>query len=497
MTPLVSMRHALGDPDLFGKVLAGPTWDAWRVMLIAAMGEALTEDERSTFTNLTGRAVEPLHRIDELWCVIGRRGGKTRAAALLAAYLAGLVDHGDVLAPGERGLLPIMSASVWQAAKAFAFVSGVFHAVPALAEMVTNETADTISLRNGIDIECRPASYRTIRGVTAVAIIADEVAFWRSDEVSRNPDTEILNAARPALSTTGGPLICITSPYGKRGEVWSAYKRDFGAGGDPLILVAKAPSRVMNPSLPQKVVDRAYERDATAASAEYGAEFRSDVMGFLDAAIVDSAIDRGVIVRPPLPNLRYRSGCDPSGGARDSFTLAISHDEGDVAVLDCLIEIKPPFNPSEATAQMAAALKSYRLTRTVGDRYAAEWVVEAFKKCGIGYEHSERDRSAIYLDALPLFTSGRVRLLDNPRLASQFANLERRTSIGGRDRVDHGPGGHDDLCNASALALITKVATPMVISAEVLKRSAMPTGRSRHYGQSTIDLYALSNHDRR
>ena len=44
-------------------------------------------------------------------------------------------------------------------------------------------------------------------------------------------------------------------------------------------------------------------------------------------------------------------------------------------------------------------------------------------------------------------------LLDNPRLVSQFAALERRSTPVGRDRVDHGPGGRDDCCNAAALAL--------------------------------------------
>jgi hypothetical protein len=103
-------------------------------------------------------------------------------------------------------------------------------------------------------------------------------------------------------------------------------------------------------------------------------------------------------------------------------------------------------------------LKSYGLSETVGDRYAAQWVVDAFAKCGITYRHSERDRSSIYLDALPLFTAGKVRLLDHKRLVSQFSSLERRTSSIGKDRVDHGPGGHDDLCNAAAGAMVLAAA---------------------------------------
>jgi hypothetical protein len=68
-------------------------------------------------------------------------------------------------------------------------------------------------------------------------------------------------------------------------------------------------------------------------------------------------------------------------------------------------------------------------------------VIEAFAKVGITYRHSDADRSAIYLDCLPLFTSGRARLIDSPRLISQFAGLERRTFSTGRDRVDHGRAG--------------------------------------------------------
>ena len=92
-----------------------------------------------------------------------------------------------------------------------------------------------------------------------------------------------------------------------------------------------------------------------------------------------------------------------------------------------------------ATSEVAALLKSYSCHSTMGDKYGAQWVVAAFQKCRIKYEHSERDRSAIYLDCLPLFTTGRARLIDSKRLVHQLALLERRTSSVGKDRVDHGP----------------------------------------------------------
>jgi hypothetical protein len=81
-----------------------------------------------------------------------------------------------------------------------------------------------------------------------------------------------------------------------------------------------------------------------------------------------------------------------------------------------------------------------------------------FDAAGIVYRNSDRDRSAIYSDVLPLFTSGRVRLLDDARIVSQFASLERKTSSGGKDVINHPVGGHDDLCNAVAGALVAATA---------------------------------------
>ena len=101
MTTFVTMRRALSDSHLLGQALGDDSWLAWRVLLIAAMGEALTDEERAIFTKLTGREREPGERVAELWCVIGRRGGKSRAIAALLVYLATMVDYRAQLVPGE------------------------------------------------------------------------------------------------------------------------------------------------------------------------------------------------------------------------------------------------------------------------------------------------------------------------------------------------------------------------------------------------------------
>lgn len=136
MKSRVSIRHALENPELLGTVLAGDTWLPWRSILIAAMGEELTAAERTLFQHVTGRPSEPLERVEELWAVVGRRGGKTRAASALAAYLACCVDYADKLAVGERGLILLIAQNTKQATVAFNYLAGLFRTVPALAELV-------------------------------------------------------------------------------------------------------------------------------------------------------------------------------------------------------------------------------------------------------------------------------------------------------------------------------------------------------------------------
>jgi len=95
-------------------------------------------------------------------------------------------------------------------------------------------------------------------------------------------------------------------------------------------------------------------------------------------------------------------------------------------------------------------LKAYGISTVEGDRYSGQFAQELFRKCGISYRIAERPKSELYLDLLPLLNSGKVELLDNPRLINQLCRLERRTSRGGKDSIDHAPGAHDDVCNSVA-----------------------------------------------
>ena len=142
MTPFVTMRRALSDTHLLGAALGGDSWLAWRILLIAAMGEPLTDEERAIFAKLTGREREPGERVDELWCVIGRRGGKSRAIAALLVYLATMVDYRSQLVLGERGVVLCLARTQEQSQVVLEYVAGIIEAAPMLAKMVVRRAAN-------------------------------------------------------------------------------------------------------------------------------------------------------------------------------------------------------------------------------------------------------------------------------------------------------------------------------------------------------------------
>ena len=237
-------------------------------------------------------------------------------------------------------------------------------------------------------------------------------------------------------------------------------------------------SRDLNSTLPQKVVDRALERDEASARAEYLAEFRSDIEAFIAREAIEACVATGVTVRSPLDSVFYRAFVDPSGGSNDAMTLAISHPEGNGVVLDCVVERKAPFNPDGVVWEFAQTLKSYRISAVTGDRYAGEWPRERFRAHGITYQPAEMNRSELYLAFLPMLNAGRADLLDSPRMLAQFVGLERRTSRAGKDTVNHAPGAHDDIANAVAGALVTRANEPMNITDEIIAMARDPKWRN-------------------
>jgi len=451
----LTLLDCIADPLLFAPWFKDPaTWTAWFAFIAALFALPMTADQLAIYRQCTGRDDPPSEQASEAWLVCGRRAGKSFVLALIAVFLACFHDYRRYLAPGERGTVFIIATDRKQARIILRYIRALLTNVPMLSRMIEREWAEGFDLSNSVTIEVATASFRSTRGFTLVACLLDELAFWPTDDTA-TPDVEVLNALRPGMATIpNAMLLCASSPYARRGALWDAYRRHYGKPGSP-VTVWKAPTRAMNGTVSQAVIDAAYEADPASAAAEYGAEFRSDVEAFIAREAIEACITPGCRERERVPGLRYSAFLDPAGGSgKDSFTLAIAHKEDGIAVLDAIRERKPPFSPEAVVSDYAAVLKSYGVSKVVGDRFAGEWVREPFKVHGISYAPSAKPKSDLYRDALPLINSRKCELLDDAKLLSQFVGLERRTARSGRDSIDHAPNAHDDLCNVVAGVLV-------------------------------------------
>jgi hypothetical protein len=448
-----TIDRALTDRKLLGAAL-GPIkpWKTWLAVMRAAFALGLdTDEERELFEHIAGDRPLPHKRVRELWCIVGRRAGKSRMAAALAVFIACFIQH--KLAAGEIGFVLVLASSRNQAQVVFAYIRGFLEASPILRQEIDSITTTEIRLKSGVIIGTHANSFRSIRGRTLLACIFDEVALWR-DEVSATPDVEVYRAVLPSLLASGGMLIGISTPYRKIGLLFTKHRDYFGVDSDD-ILVVQGPSTTFNPTLKQAAVDASIADDPEGATSEWEASFRTDLAAFFDEATIEAAVDRDRPLELPPRAHQYAAFVDPSGGRHDPFTICIGHEEGDSFVADVVRGTKPPFDPQEVVKSYAALLKDYNITEVTGDGYSEAWIETAFQDQGIAYKRSELKKSQLYLESLPLFTRGAISIPDHQQLLRELRLLERQTHRGGRDTIDHPKRGSDDFANVVCGAAAT------------------------------------------
>jgi len=446
----ISIIQAINDKNLFRPLFKDlKTWASWIVFLKSLFSLPMDEAELDLYRQCTGRTLPPERPFVEAFIPTGRRSGKSFVSSLLAVFLACFRSYEKYLAPGERAHIIIIAADRNQAQVIFRYVKGFIKSIPLLAAMVESEKTESIDLNNLVTIEVFTCSYKSVRGFTAAAVICDEIAFWRADD-GKNPGTEVLRALRPALATIpGAPLLAISSPYSRFGPLWDMFNKHYGRD-DSDVLIWRASSTLMNSTLNQKMIDREREQDPEAARAEWDAEFRSDLETFMPEEAITAVTIQGRFELLPMPNITYSAFVDPSGGRHDAACMAIAHVEDKKVILDVARQWKAPHVPAQVVQEQADILRSFGLSKVTGDRYAGAYPEQEYLKYGITYEASEKNKSEIYLDFLPLILSGSIELLDNKTLFNELRSLERRTRSGGHDSVDHPPRMHDDLANAVA-----------------------------------------------
>jgi len=447
----MNIIEAIEDPHLFRPLFRQPeTWAAWQVFLKAIFALPMTKDELGTYQTYTGRGAAPAKPLSEAFAIVGRRGGKSFISAIIACFLALFHDWTPYLAPGEVAWILVIATDRPQARNILGYIKGILQVSPLFTGMIEKDLTWEINLSNQVGVKVATCDYRTLRGYTVAGAILDELAYWRSE--GSNPSQEILTALRPALATIPGSLLLgISSPYGKTGPLYEVFQEKYGQD-DEDVLVWKAPTKIMNPTVRDSVINRAMKTDYAAAKSEWIAEFREDLASFVPPEVIEDLVIQGRYELPRIQGASYYAFVDPAGGSgKDSMALSIFHKEKDTEriIQDCIRAQRPPFNPKQCVKEFTRVLKSFGLSRVTGDKYSGDWCASTFREEGIQYENAKKTKAELYLDFLPLIMQGRLDLLDHRQTIIELKQLERVTGRG-RDIVDHPANLHDDCANVTA-----------------------------------------------
>jgi hypothetical protein len=283
---------------LFGRWFAGDSWKGWRTILKAAQGQPLSESERAFFASVAGGRSPPNKPVKELFCISGRRSGKDSVASGIAAHMAGSFQSNGLLRPGERATIACCAVDRTTSAILHRYISAYFREIPSLKALISRETSEGLELKNGVDIVIATSDFRAVRGRSYLLCVMDELAFFRDEDSSTNPDKEIYRSLAPGMTTIPQSLLIgITSPFKRSGLAYDRWAKYFGKD-DPRVLVIRAPTACLNPSIDESEIAAAMQDDPLAARSDFYAEWRDDLAGYIPRELLSRCVDPGVMVRP-------------------------------------------------------------------------------------------------------------------------------------------------------------------------------------------------------
>ncbi len=134
-----------------------------------------------------------------LLMLCSRQSGKSTVAAALAVH--------TILYTADA-LVLMLSPSLRQSQEIFRKALGLYRTL-GQALPVEAESALRLELGNGSRIVSLPGTEGKVRGYSGVRLLV-------VDEAARVPD-ELYYAVRPMLAVSGGRLVCLSTPFGKRG----------------------------------------------------------------------------------------------------------------------------------------------------------------------------------------------------------------------------------------------------------------------------------------
>ena len=454
---MINVIEAIRDPNILADTLSPAQEAGLRVLY----GLPIPDDMESLVRRCTGHPSRKPKEYREAAFICGRRSGKSdKIAANVAVYEAFFRKH--QLSPGERGVVLLLAQNMRQAQVVRGYIEGKITRSRILSRHVISTRAQEIDLDNRITIAIYPASFRSIRGLSVVACICDEIGFWWNEEGYANPDVEVLRAIRPSMATfPNAKLVLASSPYAMNGVLWDMWRN---RKSDREVLVWHAPTTLMNPTVGKRFLENEKKRDPDNYRREYEAEFAEAVSAFIPADAITSCVVAGRTSVPPTPKRhRYTAAIDAAFKG-DQFTFAVVHRDrqADRFVVDHLAgwegSRQDPVRLGQVIPEIRSVLEKYRLRTVFGDQFGSEPLRQVFSTVGITFTESPftvQTKGDMYATLRSLIMDGRIELLDHPTSLKELRSLEIHLLPGGHPRIGHPSRGglHDDYADAIALAV--------------------------------------------
>jgi hypothetical protein len=409
--------------------------------------------------------------------IVGRRGGKTTLAAMLAIYCSIITNWKPFLHKTPFATVLILSHSREFSDEVLEIVRTLIEQSPVLKRLVNTTKKNTASTMNlsvpfivadkivysRVQIKVGAASSKTTRGIAACAVICDEIAFWNLDENMKETDEKILRAVRPAMKQFGkrAYLFKLSSPGIKQGVLYNEHQKWLKGVLPQSYVVLKAPSWVWNTILPKAEFIEEWELDEDGFNTEYRANFVDSMSFFMQPEHIDLAVMKGVIFQPPEPKksqVVYRAAID-AAFKKDHFTFSVvGHFENRVkqyVLKGWEGSKKNPVQAKECAEYIRTICKEYGIDEVAADQFAYEPLREIFQQYGVTLVEKTFTltfKKQIYYNLKRLIHSQQIDLLDHERNIKELKELTVEQTGSGQIRVGHPPGGSDDYADSTAIA---------------------------------------------
>jgi hypothetical protein len=424
---------------------------AQRVILKALYGLPLTEAELPIYAELTDNPKvfeDGIEKGEGVWAV-GARGGKSFLTSVIALYEATRDKWKQYLAPGETGYAVITATKQQQAQDIIGASCSRLMENSRIAHLIEDSWTTSLILKNGMCVASYPCNSTAARGLPIFLLIFDEIAHFRLE--GPKADETVNNALRPRQAQfPGAKCLKISTPAAKQGLFWDEFDEGFTVPGR---LTIQAPTRAVNPLIPQEFIDKEYKRDPDNAAREFGAEFAEQVDAFLPFNKLNEAFILGGDLLPE-PSHKYFSGIDQSGlSGRDRFALSVAHREDKEVVVD-VVRSWATKDGRQIIAEARGITRDYSIHSVTVDRYAGGWIKQAFE--GVGLEVKVREPlPAVYQNFKSLLMAGCIKLPDVKSLRDGLARTQAYYGRNNSLSISHerSVAGHADEADAVVTAV--------------------------------------------